>query len=85
VYLKGSKKTMYMGHKCWLIRTHKYRKMADSFDGKIEKDSFAPQPATSRTAFEMCQKVCSEHGPICHLFELILVNHANTNGTNHFV
>jgi hypothetical protein len=30
--------------------------------------------------------VCSEHGPICHLFELILVIHANTsNGTNHIV
>jgi hypothetical protein len=28
----------------------------------------------------------SEHGPICHLFELILVIHANTsNGTNHIV
>jgi hypothetical protein len=26
---------------------------------------------------------CSEHGPNCHLFELILVIHANTsNGTN---
>jgi hypothetical protein len=30
--------------------------------------------------------VCSEHGLICHLFELILVIHANTsNGTNHIV
>jgi hypothetical protein len=29
---------------------------------------------------------CSEHSPICHLFELILVIHVNTsNGTNHFV
>jgi hypothetical protein len=29
---------------------------------------------------------CSEHGLICHLFELILVIHANTsNGTNHIV
>jgi hypothetical protein len=29
---------------------------------------------------------CSEHGPICHLFELILVIHANTsNGTNHII
>jgi hypothetical protein len=29
---------------------------------------------------------CSEHEPICHLFELILVIHANTsNGTNHIV
>jgi hypothetical protein len=57
VYLKGSKKTVYMGHRRWLIRTHKYRKMADSFDGKIEKDSFASQPGTGRTVFEMCQKV----------------------------
>jgi hypothetical protein len=31
--------------------------MADSFDGKIEKDSFAPQPTTGRTVFEMYQKV----------------------------
>jgi hypothetical protein len=29
---------------------------------------------------------CSEHDPICHLFNLILVIHANTNnGTNHIV
>jgi hypothetical protein len=29
---------------------------------------------------------CSEHGPICQLFELILVIHANTsNGTNNIV
>jgi hypothetical protein len=29
---------------------------------------------------------CSDHGPICHLFELILVIHVDTsNGTNHFV
>jgi hypothetical protein len=29
---------------------------------------------------------CSEYGPICHLFELILVIHVNTsNETNHFV
>jgi hypothetical protein len=31
-------------------------------------------------------KLCSEHGPICHLFELILVIHANTsNEINHIV
>jgi hypothetical protein len=30
--------------------------------------------------------ICSEHDPICHLFELILVIHANTsNETNHIV
>jgi hypothetical protein len=57
LYLKGSQKTVYMGHRRWLLRTHMYRKMADSFDRNIEKDSFAPQPATGRTIFEMCQKV----------------------------
>jgi hypothetical protein len=31
--------------------------MTNSFDGKIEKDSFAPQLAVGRTVFEMCQKV----------------------------
>jgi hypothetical protein len=31
--------------------------MTNSFDGKIEKDSFAPQLAAGRTVFEMCQKV----------------------------
>jgi hypothetical protein len=32
------------------------------------------------------KQCCSEHGPICHLFKLILVIHANTsNGTNHIV
>jgi hypothetical protein len=54
MYLKGSQKTVYIRHRRWLLRTHKYRKMADSFDGKIDKDSFAPQSATGRTIFEMC-------------------------------
>jgi hypothetical protein len=32
------------------------------------------------------QEQCSEHGFICHLFELILLIHANiSNGTNHIV
>jgi hypothetical protein len=57
VYLKGSQKTVYMGHRRWLVRTHKYSKMADSFDGKIEKDSFSPQPGTGKTIFEMYQMV----------------------------
>jgi hypothetical protein len=57
VYLEGSQKIVYMGHRRWLIRTHKYRKMADSFDGNIEKDYFRPQPVTGRTVFEMCHTV----------------------------
>ena len=56
VYLKGSTKTVYMGHRRWLLRSHKYRKMAEYFDGTNEK-YFAPQPATGTIVFEMCQKV----------------------------
>jgi hypothetical protein len=41
----------------------------------------------TRSSIQTAEKLTSsEHGPICHLFELILVIHANTsNGTNHFV
>jgi hypothetical protein len=37
-------------HTHFLLKTHKYRKMADSFDGMIEKD-FAPQPAMGTIVF----------------------------------
>ena len=56
LYLKGSMKTVYMGNRRWLLKTHKYRKMPDYFDGNIE-NGFAPQPATGTIVFEMCQKV----------------------------
>jgi hypothetical protein len=40
----------------------------------------------ANTFFWKDRWVRSEHGLICHLFELILVIHANTsNGTNHIV
>jgi hypothetical protein len=45
-------------------------------------------PLTNQAAFgvNMEGANCSEHEPICHLFELILVIHANTsNVTNHIV
>ena len=41
VYLKGSNKIVYMWHKRFLLKSHRYRKMADHFDGTNEKD-FAP-------------------------------------------
>ena len=56
VYLKGCMKTVYMGHRRWLLRSHKYRKMAEYFDGTNEK-GFAPQPAMGTTVFEMCMMV----------------------------
>jgi hypothetical protein len=67
VYLKGSTKTMYMGHRCWLIRTHKYRKMANYFDGKIENDSqlrgaAASAPGVAATG-PAAPPTASERGP----------------------
>jgi hypothetical protein len=36
--------------------------------------------------FKWASYICSEHDPICHLFELILVIHANiSDGTDHIV
>jgi hypothetical protein len=56
VYLRGSTKTVYMGHMHFLLKTHKYRKMIDYFDETNEK-GFTLQPATATKVFEMCQKV----------------------------
>jgi hypothetical protein len=67
VYLKGSTKTVYMGHRCLLIRTHKYRKMANSFDGKIEKDSQVRGAAASAPSVAAdgpaAPPTASERGP----------------------
>jgi hypothetical protein len=68
VWLRHSKKYVFMGHRHFLSKKHPYRAMDCQFYGGKRRIE------------------CSEHGPICHLFELILVIHANTsNGTNHIV
>lgn len=56
VYLKGSMKTVFMRHRRLLLKTHKYHRMKDFFDGTNEND-FALKLATGKIVFEMCEKV----------------------------
>jgi hypothetical protein len=39
VYLSSYRKLLYMRHRWFLPRKHKYRKMKSHFDNTIEKDS----------------------------------------------
>jgi hypothetical protein len=39
VYLPTSKNLVYMQHRWFLLRKHKYRKMKSHFDNTVEKDS----------------------------------------------
>jgi hypothetical protein len=51
---------------------------------KVRRGGILPWPAAG--AERARARHCSEHGPICYLFELILMIHANTsNGTNNIV
>jgi hypothetical protein len=61
--------------------------IAEWVDEKSEPFVFlALKPSPQKHRLKQIKYTCSEHGPICHLFELILVIHANTsNGTNHIV
>jgi hypothetical protein len=56
LFLPGSKKTVYMRHRRFLLKSHRYRKMKDHFDNTIEKDG-APQYLSGKKVFEMVQKV----------------------------
>uniref|UniRef100_K3Y3E7 Transposase-associated domain-containing protein n=1 Tax=Setaria italica TaxID=4555 RepID=K3Y3E7_SETIT len=56
VYLKGFMKTVFMRHRRFVLKTHKYHRMKDFFDDTNEND-FAPKPAMGKIAFEMCEKV----------------------------
>ena len=49
-------KTVFMQHRCFLLKMHKCRRMKDFFNGTNEND-FAPKSATDKIVFEMCEKV----------------------------
>ncbi len=42
-YLKGSKKLVYMRHRCFLRKNHSYHSKAEYFDSAVE-DGDAPEP-----------------------------------------
>jgi hypothetical protein len=52
VYLPSSRKLVYMRHRWFLSRKHKYRKMKSHFDNTVEKDS-VPKQYTRKLVFEM--------------------------------
>jgi hypothetical protein len=51
VYLPSSKKLVYMRHRWFLLRKHKYRKMKSHFDNTVKKDS-ALKHYTRKLVFE---------------------------------
>jgi hypothetical protein len=54
--------------------------------GYCGRDGHKSEFCFKRKREDRMAKECSKHGPICHLFELILVIHANiSNRTNHIV
>jgi hypothetical protein len=56
VYLPLSKKLVYMRHRRFLPRKHKYHKMKSHFDNTVEKDS-VPKQYTEKLVFEMVKNI----------------------------
>jgi hypothetical protein len=56
VYLPSSRKLVYMRHRWFLLRKHKYCKMKSHFDNIVEKDS-APKYYTRKLVFEMVKNI----------------------------
>jgi hypothetical protein len=56
VYLLSSKKLVFMQHRRFLERKHKYRKMKRYFDNTVEKDS-TPKWYTGKFLFEMVKNI----------------------------
>jgi hypothetical protein len=56
VYLPSSRKLVFMRHRQFLERKHKYRKMKRYFDNTVEKDS-GPKWYTRKLLFEMVKNI----------------------------
>jgi hypothetical protein len=56
VYLPSSKKLVFIQHRRFLERKHKYHKMKRHFDNTVEKDS-APKRYTGKLLFEMVKNI----------------------------
>jgi hypothetical protein len=56
VYLASSRKLVFMQHRWFLERKHRYRKMKRHFDNTVEKDS-APKWYTGKLLFEMVNNI----------------------------
>jgi hypothetical protein len=56
VYLPSSRKLVFIRHRRFLERKHKYRKMKRHFDNTTEKDS-APKWYTGKLLFKMVKNI----------------------------
>jgi hypothetical protein len=56
VYLPSSRKLVYMRHRHFFLRKHKYHNMKMHFDNTVEKDS-APKQYTGKLVFEMVKNI----------------------------
>jgi hypothetical protein len=56
VYLTSSRKLVFMRHRWFLERKHKYRKMKRHLNNTVEKDS-APKLYTGKLLFEMVKNI----------------------------
>jgi hypothetical protein len=56
VYFPSPRKLVFMRHRLFLERKHKYRKMKRHFDNTVEKDS-APKRYTEIFLFEMVKNI----------------------------
>jgi hypothetical protein len=56
VYLPSSRKMVYMRHRRFLLRKHKYRKMKNHFDNTVKKDSALKQ-YTGKLVFKMLKNI----------------------------
>jgi hypothetical protein len=56
VYLPSFKNLVYMWHRWFLLRKHKYRKMKRHFDNTVKKDS-APKHYTGKLVLEMVKNI----------------------------
>jgi hypothetical protein len=56
VYLPSSKKLVFIQHRRFLERKHKYHKIKRHFDNTVEKDS-APKWYTGKLLFEMVKNI----------------------------
>lgn len=62
--LPNSSKVVYMGHRRFLPKSHRYRKMADKFDGNREVRS-APQPLSGDEVYSRVDNIVLQFGKKC--------------------
>jgi hypothetical protein len=56
LYLKSSKKLVFMGHRRFLMKQHKYRKMEEEFNNELESEG-APKHYSRKLVFEIVKNI----------------------------